>query len=76
MLILTRRANEKIFIGEDIVLVVLGIENNRVKLGLQAPNEVPILREEIVSDALKAKHDMNSASKSHRAQTTVKTGTG
>ncbi len=76
MLILTRRANEKIFIGEDIVLVVLGIENNRVKLGLQAPNEVPILREEIISDALKAKHDLNSVSKSNGKQPAIKTGTG
>jgi len=72
MLILTRRANERIFIGDDIVLIVLGIENNRVKLGLDAPNEVPILREEIVSDALKDKYDANIESKA----ISVKTGTG
>lgn len=59
MLILTRKTNERIFIGDDVVLVVLGIENNRVKLGIDAPSEVTILREEIVADATKRKTDTN-----------------
>lgn len=62
MLILTRRSNERIFIGEDVVLVVLGIENNRVKLGIEAPSEIAILREEIVDDSKKSKFDANSQS--------------
>lgn len=49
MLILTRRSNERIFIGDDIVLSILAIEGNRVKLGIDAPKDVPILREEIRS---------------------------
>lgn len=47
MLILTRRVDERIFIGEDITLCVLDIEGNRVRLGLDAPKEIAILREEI-----------------------------
>lgn len=47
MLILTRRVDERIFIGEDITVCVLDIEGNRVRLGLEAPKEVAILREEI-----------------------------
>jgi len=47
MLILTRRVDERIFIGEDITLCVLDIEGNRVRLGLDAPKEVAILREEL-----------------------------
>ncbi len=47
MLILTRRIDERIFIGDEIVLSVLDIEGNRVKLGIQAPKEIAILREEI-----------------------------
>lgn len=47
MLILTRRSNERIFIGENVVLSVLAIEGNRVKLGIDAPKDVSILREEI-----------------------------
>ena len=47
LLILTRRSNERIFIGEGIVLSVLAIEGNRVKLGIDAPKDVSILREEV-----------------------------
>jgi len=47
LLILTRRSNERIFIGDNIVLSVLAIEGNRVKLGIDAPKDVSILREEI-----------------------------
>lgn len=47
MLILTRRVDERIFIGDDITLCVLDIEGNRVRLGLDAPKDVAILREEI-----------------------------
>lgn len=49
MLILTRRVDERILIGEDITLCVLDIEGNRVRLGLEAPKNVAILREEISS---------------------------
>lgn len=64
MLILTRRSNERIFIGDNVVLVVLGIENNRVKLGIEAPSDVAILREEIVSDSKNGKFDAKKASNS------------
>lgn len=47
MLILTRRVDERIFIGDDITLCVLDIEGNRVRLGLEAPKNIAILREEI-----------------------------
>ncbi len=47
MLILTRREDEKILIGDNIILQVLGIEGNRVRLGLDAPKDIAILREEI-----------------------------
>jgi len=62
MLILTRRANERIHIGDNVVLVVLGIENNRVKLGIDAPPEVSILREEIVGDQSKAPKNKSGGS--------------
>ncbi len=62
MLILTRRSNERIHIGDDVVLVVLSIENNRVKLGIDAPSEVAILREEIVGDSRSKKSDSKKES--------------
>ena len=50
MLILTRKVEERILIGESTVVAVLEIEGNRVKLGIEAPREVTILREELVDD--------------------------
>lgn len=76
MLILTRKWNERIFIGDDIVLVVLGIENNRVKLGIEAPGDVTILREEIVDDAKKLSTDASNQSNVMNDETqSYKTGT-
>lgn len=48
MLILSRRADEAVLIGEGIRLVVLSTDGETVKLGIEAPPHVAILREEIV----------------------------
>ncbi len=48
MLILSRRANEAVLLGDDIRLVVLSTDGETVKLGIEAPAEVSIFREEIV----------------------------
>jgi len=74
MLILTRKTNERIFIGDDIVLVVLGMENNRVKLGLEAPSDVTILREEIVANAKQDQSD-NESNQTGAGGDGLKTGT-
>jgi carbon storage regulator len=47
MLILTRKLNEKILIGEGIVVTVLELRGGKVKLGFAAPEGVKILREEL-----------------------------
>ena len=47
MLVLTRRAEEKIKIGDNIVVSILGIEGGNVKIGIDAPKEITILRMEI-----------------------------
>ncbi len=47
MLVLTRHVDESIAIGDDIVITVLGIEGDRVKLGISAPRDIPILRFEV-----------------------------
>ena len=47
MLILTRREGERITIGEDIEVVVLGVKGSQVRLGVQAPKAVPVHREEV-----------------------------
>lgn len=47
MLILTRRANESIKIGDDVTVSVLAIHGNQVRLGINAPKSIPVHREEI-----------------------------
>ncbi len=47
MLILTRRIGESVHIGDDIRLTVLGVRDTQVRIGINAPKEVPVHREEI-----------------------------
>lgn len=47
MLILTRRVGETITIGENVTVTVLGVKGNQVRVGTNAPVEIPIHREEI-----------------------------
>lgn len=52
MLVLRRKVNESIMIGDDIVVTILAVDGERVKLGIEAPAQVRILRQELY-DALK-----------------------
>lgn len=47
MLILTRRVGEKLQIGDDVSVTVLSIKGNQVRIGIDAPDDVTIHREEI-----------------------------
>ena len=47
MLIITRRAGEKVMIGDDVVVEIMEIVGNQVRLGIQAPQSVRVYREEI-----------------------------
>jgi len=47
MLILTRRIGETVMIGDDVTITVLGVKGNQVRLGISAPKNVPVHREEI-----------------------------
>ena len=47
MLVLTRRADEAILIGSDIRIVLLKIDGNRVRIGIEAPPDIGVQREEI-----------------------------
>jgi len=52
MLILTRRVGEAMKLGEEITVTVLGVRGNQVRIGIDAPESVPIQREEIYSTAV------------------------
>ena len=49
MLVLSRKLNQEIRIAENIVVRVIGIKGNQVRLGIVAPADVPVLRDEIVT---------------------------
>ena len=48
MLVLTRKVDERIQIGDDITVVILQVQSHRVKLGIEAPREVLIMRGELL----------------------------
>ena len=47
MLILTRRIGETLMVGDDVTVTVLGVKGNQVRLGVNAPKDVAVHREEI-----------------------------
>lgn len=55
MLILTRRISESIIIGDDVKLTVLGVKGNQVRIGIEAPKNVAVHREEIYNRILNEK---------------------
>jgi len=53
MLVLSRKESEKIRLGEDVILTVVRVSGDRVRLGIQAPSNMLILREELSPEAVK-----------------------
>ena len=47
MLILTRRVGETLMVGDDVAVTVLGIKGNQIRIGINAPKDVAVHREEI-----------------------------
>jgi carbon storage regulator len=52
MLVLSRKLGEKIVIGDNIVITVVKIDRNQIRIGIEAPHDVPVYREEIAPQRL------------------------
>ena len=52
MLVLSRKLGEKIVIGNNIVVTVVKIDRNQIRIGIEAPQDVPVFREEILPDQI------------------------
>lgn len=61
MLILTRKLNQKLIINDNIEIVVLETYKNAVKIGIKAPNNVQVFREEIYREIKKVNEMSNTA---------------
>jgi carbon storage regulator len=58
MLVLTRKTNERIVIGDNIRITVVGVRGSHVRLGIEAPPEVTILRDELCRLDAPPRHDV------------------
>ena len=66
MLILTRRVGETLVIGDDVTVTVLGVRGNQVRLGVNAPKDVAVHREEIYQRIQNEKDAENSTESSEK----------
>ena len=70
MLVLSRKRDESIIIGENIVLTIVDIRGDKVRLGIQAPSTVPVHRKE-VHDAMKLESERAKSEASPTANADV-----
>jgi carbon storage regulator len=50
MLVLSRKLGEKIIIGDNIVITVIDIDRGKIRLGIEAPRNIPVYRQELLSN--------------------------
>ena len=53
MLVLSRKLGEKIYINENICITIVDIDRGKIRLGIEAPRDVPIFRQELLSEGSK-----------------------
>jgi carbon storage regulator len=63
MLVLTRKRNESIMIGDDVEISVLSVVGEKVRLGIVAPREIPVFRKEIYLDIQQQRLEAGSSAR-------------
>ena len=68
MLILTRRVGEALMIGDEVTVTVLGVKGSQVRIGVRAPEKIPVHREEVfrrIQTAVVTECDLENTNNSH-----------
>ena len=76
MLILTRRVGETVMIGNDVTVTVLGVKGNQVRVGVNAPRDVAVHREEIFERIKREEQDGGGAATTASARTAAPRSNG
>jgi carbon storage regulator len=74
MLVLTRKSNQSIMIGDDIEVSVLSVMGDKVRIGIQAPQDIPVFRKEIYLEIHRDEAERAPASASPVAATDESAG--
>jgi len=70
MLVLSRKTNESIIINGNITVSVLRVDNDNVRIGVEAPLEIPVMRKEIYEE-IKSNNEQAAGSAKHRVKQLV-----
>ena len=75
MLVLTRKLLEKLYIGRDICVTVVRLEGGQVRLGIEAPREIPVVRAELLrSPPRSSRHDPAALAPDPEARVPIRLG--